>query len=80
MNEITLLVISSGLNCVWGFTVFYCMYLGDYMLKPFWIIFGIILVILGLFIPLEYLFVISYNDIMRKYEFGDNEVFDYIDF
>lgn len=67
MNEVTLLVIASGLNFVWGFTIFYSIYLGDCKLKTFWIVFGIMLMILGLFIPLEYLLVESYNQIIENH-------------
>lgn len=67
MNEVTVLVIASGLNFVWGFAVFYGIYLRNTTLEPFWIIFGSVLLILGIFIPLEYLIVQTYTQLMDQH-------------
>lgn len=67
MNEVTLLVIASGLNFIWGFTIFYSIYDGDCKLRPFWIVFGTMLMILGIFIPLEFLINKSFHQIMDNH-------------
>lgn len=53
LDELSLLIIASALNAIYGINILYSMYLGDCTMNLYWIIFAIIMIIIGIALPME---------------------------
>ena len=67
LDELSLLIIASGLNILYGVSVLYGIYLGDSTNTKWWLIFAFMMIIVGLFIPLERLITQGWSDFRCKH-------------
>ena len=67
LDELSLLIIASGLNVLYGVNILYSIYLGDCTNSAYWIIFAILMIIIGVALPMERLITQGAGDFLKKH-------------